>query len=490
MTQERPDLGRGVVLIPIAKIWFVFVSFLINFGLPNLLQPDEVGDYGVVNRLVSLINMVMISGTIQAVSKFVSEDPTRTTAMRRWALRAQALFALTVSALYFALAAPIANLLNDPSLILYIRISSAIPVLYAFYAVHVGVFNGTKDFLKQASFDMGYAALRATGILGAAALGFGVGGIFVAFASAAAVILVIATFADRGAPRGIARQQTELDVTTKQVVTFALPVMVLVLVQQWMLSFDLFWVKALVPADQSSLLAGAYFSMLNLALVPYMLVLSINFIVFPLISKATFDADAETTRVYLRQSLRIALLTALAMEIVVFGSPEAALGMGYPTKPEYLAYADALQVLALAYVCLCVFAVMIALLNGAGRPLVSLAGGTATLVLQGILCSVLVRSHGLVGAALATAIAFALGTAILAIYLLRRYGAWIEPATLVRSGIAAAIGVVVSRTLEWTGVMFLAEAIVTALAFVVVLVVLREIDRKDVDRLMSLVRPA
>ncbi len=489
MTSKKADLGRGAILLPVAKVWFVFASFLINFGLPNLLNTDEVGDYGVVNRLVSLINMVMITGTIQSVSKFISEDPTRTTAMRRWAVRAQALFATTVSALYFAFAGPLANLLNDPGLAMYIRISAAIPLCYAFYAVHVGVFNGTKDFLKQAAFDIGYAALRATGILGAAALGYGVGGVFVAFGSAAAVILVLSTLADRGTPSGAPDQRPKLDVTLKQVTGFALPVMGLVLVTQWLLSFDLFLVKALVPQDQSSLLSGAYFSMLNLALVPYMLVLSINFIVFPLISKSTFDDDSETTRGYIRQSLRIALLTALTMEIVIVGSPEAALGMVYPTKPEYLEYAGALQILGLGYVCLCVLGVMTAVLNGAGRPLVSLAGGTVTLVLQGIGCFVLIRSEGLVGAAIATSVSFAVGTALLAFYLLRRYGAWIAPATLVRSLLAAGVGVAIGRTLDWTGAMFLAEAIVTAVGFFVALVLLREINRQDMDRMLSLVRP-
>jgi len=514
LTRKQVDLGRGAIFIPLAKLWFVFVSFLINFGLPNLLDADGVGDYGVVNRFVSLINMVMIAGTIQSVSKFISEDPTRISAMRRWALRAQAIFATSVSILYFLFAAPLANLLNDPGLTNYFRISAVIPLFYAFYAVHIGVFNGSKDFLKQAAFDVGYAALRAVGILSAAALGYGVGGVFVAFAAAAAVIMFLSSLVDRDgreagavdAPatldahpttdarptldvRPTVDERPTLGVNTRDVTRFALPVMALVLVTQWLLSFDLFWVKALSPDAESSLLSGAYFAMLNLALVPYMLVLSINFIVFPLISRSTFDEDADTTRGYIRQSLRIALLTALMLEIVVFASPEAALGMVYPTKPEYLEYAGALRLLAPGYVCLCVLGVMTALLNGAGRPLVSLLGGALTLTLQGVLCYAWVRTDGLAGAATASSVAFAIGTGLVALYVLRRYGAWIAPWTLVRSGIAAASGIAVGSWLEWTGPLFLAEAAVTAVVFLVALVILREIDRRDLDHLMTLARP-
>ena len=110
------------------------------------------------------------------------------------------------------------------------------------------------------------------------------------------------------------------------------------------------------------------------------------------------------------------------------------------------------------------------------------------MVLQGVLCYAWIRTDGLAGAATATSVAFAVGTGVLAIYLLRHYGAWIAPATLVRAGVAAVVGVAVGRGLSWTGPLFLAEAIVTAIAFLVALVVLREVDRRDLDHLLSLVR--
>ncbi len=73
MTADSRLAGRGALFIPLAKLWFIAVSFALNFGLPNLLRSEEVGDYGIVNRLISLINMVFITGTIQTVAKFVSE---------------------------------------------------------------------------------------------------------------------------------------------------------------------------------------------------------------------------------------------------------------------------------------------------------------------------------------------------------------------------------------------------------------------------------
>ncbi len=489
MRRDGKDLGRGAIYLPVAKIWFILASFALNFGLPNLLDPDGVGDFGVINRLVSLINMVMITGTIQSVSKFVSEDPNRASAMRRWALRAQVCFSGLVCVMYYLSAEALANLFNDPELAVYFRISAVIPFFYALYAVHIGIFNGLKDFTRQAGFDIGYSTLRAAGLLGAAALGYGVGGVFVAFVGAAGMILVIATMMDRGSGHSSHVHSSHvLDVRTADILRFAIPVMVLVLVTQWLLSFDLFLVKALLPPERSSLLAGAYFAMLNLVLVPYMLVVSISFIVFPMISRSTFDDDRESTSTYIKQSLRVALLLAVVAEIVILASPESALGMVYPSKPEYAAHARALQILSPGYVCLCLFGVMTTIVNGAGHPRVSLMAGIFTLGLQGVLCYVLIGGSGLEGAALASTIAFMTGTLGLSLYMFRQLGAWIERVTLLRVAIAAAVGIQFGKAVEWTGVLFLAEAILTAGVFLIVLVILREVGMTDMNRLMRMAR--
>lgn len=479
------DLGRGALFIPLAKVWFVITSFAINFGLPNLLSADGVGDYGVVNRVVGLVNMVMIAGTIQAVAKFVAEDPSRAGGLRRWALRAQVGFAGTASVALFFMAGPLAGVFNDPELARYFRIVAWIPLFYGLYAVQIGLFNGRKDFRSQAAFDVAYATLRASGILGAAALGYGVAGVFGAFAVAAALIMTVALFGGRNTKPG------PMGVAGREVVAFAAPVMALVLVSQWLLSFDLFWLKALLPEAVSSFEAGAYFSMLNLALVPYMLVLSVNFIVFPLVSRSTFDQDGAATRTYIRQSLRVAFLLTLAMEVVLLASPEHAVGMVYPSKPEYMELAGALRVLAPGYVALCLFGISTAIVNGAGRPLVSFAAALVALTLQGALCWALIPGRGMLGAAWASSIAFCVGAALLGAYQFRSWGAWLPGSTVLRGAVAALVSLAFGLWAQWTGILFFAEALVSATLFVAALWLLRELGPEDLRHLARLAgRPA
>ena len=131
--------GRGVVYIAGAKFYFMFASYAVAFGLPLLFGSAELyGRFGVVNRVVSVLNMVMIGGTIQAVSRFVSADPGRAGAVTWLAVRLQVVLGLGVAGLY-ALAAPlIAGWLGDESLAGLLRLSAVIVACYAVYAAVVG----------------------------------------------------------------------------------------------------------------------------------------------------------------------------------------------------------------------------------------------------------------------------------------------------------------------------------------------------------------
>ena len=481
--ESQPALSRQALFIPLAKVWFIICSFAMQVLLPNLLEADQYGDFGVVNRGISVINMIMVTGSIQAVSKFVSEDGHSARAIRSTALRIQLFFGGGLALAYFLAAPAIANGFRDPSLTGFIRISAAIPACYAFYAVYIGTLNGLRRFRAQGLFDMAYATMRCGGILGAAWLGFGVGGVFVAFASAAAIILVLAFLHGRTVDGS-----DSATFPASRLIGFATPVVAFVLVNQLLLSADLFLAKRMLDPEVSAELAGAYVGMLNLAMLPYMLVVSVNFIVFPLISRSTFIEDAESTKSYITQSLRITLLLTLLAESVPFGSPEQSLGFLYWTKPEFGDYPGAMMLLAVAYTAFTLFSVTTTIINGSGKPKISLIAGACVLTGQVAIAWFLIPSMGLGGAALATAIAFTIGTAGLGIFLVRKHGAFLAPLTVVRGLIAAGASYGVGQVLNIGGFAFLGEAIVCAIVFIAALILTGELGKADLDRVLQIVR--
>src|SRR5207253_2486243 len=76
--------------ITLAKLYFMASGYVTFFALPRLLgSAERFGDYGLAVRTVSVLNNVIVAGTIQAVSKFVAEDDARAGAVVRRALRVQ-----------------------------------------------------------------------------------------------------------------------------------------------------------------------------------------------------------------------------------------------------------------------------------------------------------------------------------------------------------------------------------------------------------------
>src|SRR5215470_8117835 len=194
MSQEDKAVGagRGVLNIGVAKLYFMLAGFALETLLPRLLGAAAYGAYGLVNAWVSNINNVIVQGTILAVSRETTADPTRADAVKAAGLRMQLVLALPVAAL-FALCAPLwAWIEHDPGKAGLHALSALVVATYAFYTVFVGSANGTRQFHKQAGLDMTFSTLRVGGVLAAAAVGLGVWGAIEAWIAAAAAILVVA----------------------------------------------------------------------------------------------------------------------------------------------------------------------------------------------------------------------------------------------------------------------------------------------------------
>ena len=136
-------------------------------------------------------------------------------------------------------------------------------------------------------------------------------------------------------------------------------------------------------AEAASRLAGFYRAAQTFAFVPYQLILSVTFVVFPMVSQAVSIGDEEASRRYIRNAMRFSL-------IVLAGDRRAGQrrGRGRDARRvsgRYLAGSDALAVLSLGMVCFALFVIGATILSGAGRPGLSaaIAGGAVALVIGG-----------------------------------------------------------------------------------------------------------
>jgi stage V sporulation protein B len=486
VSSEGAVAAKGAVFIGFAKIYFMLAGFLQQVLLPRLVGLAEFGAFSVVNNVISIVNNTVVQSTIQSVSKFTAEDDARAGAVQRAGVRMQVALGGAL-ALAMLLGAPlIADFERAPHYTPYFRIAALIPFLYALYAVYVGSANGLRRFHTQASFDVGFSTTKTILLLGLAVL-WKVAGAFVGFAAAAVFILVVASRVMR-LPRG------PVAFPASRLVRYMGAIVVYNLLLNLALGYDqplLHHFAGTIDAASAGPVAAHYQAIRTLALLPYQALLVITFVIFPLVSRATFADDREATRLYVTQTMRYALILAVAMGLVLGARPAALLGILY--KPEYGEGATALPVLVAGECCLALLGVSCAILNAAGRTLATVVLMAVTVGVGAGAAAVLVPRAAtgapmLAAAATATALGMAVGLLGALVYTRARLGGSPPLATAVRVGAAAVAAAAVGRFLPGHGKLLgLVSIAVVGTVYVVVLVATGEVSQADRAKLARIV---
>ena len=392
--QTAKTAGRGFLIITVAKVWFLITAAVTQLGLPIFFgDAEKFGVFKVVTESIGLVNMVVITGTMQAVAKLVSEEPGRARKLVHQALRMQCVFGLGLGLAYGVASPWVAqHIFHDGSLGPLMQLSSLIVVFYAFYAVFVGYLNGTKAFVRQAQFDIGFQSMKTVGILGLVWLGFGVWGAVSGFVGAAGLICVIAAVwtlrllsGQPEVPGGSEVGEGDRD-RRRRLGVFLVWVMAYTFALNGLLRLDLFMIKSFASATPPHLsaaqvgevfgqvsdkFAGLYGAALNLSRLPYQGVIAVTFVIFPLISEATFAQDRQRTRDYIEQTFRYCALLICVVALPLIFNADSLMGALY--SAEYAAASAALEMMSVGIVCFSLFYVAVTMITGAGRPGVAAA---------------------------------------------------------------------------------------------------------------------
>lgn len=515
---DAATAGRGFLVITAAKLWFMVGGAAINFGLPYIFGSEALygegadgralyGQYIDLNNTLSILSMVMVTGVMQSVARFVSARPDAPGGIVRQARAMMLIVGGLVAGGFIFFAPAIAGARSSAELVTGYRAAGLILFAYGIYTVYIGTLNGRKQFLRQALFDIGFTSLKAVLVLGFAIAGLGVVGAFSGFATAALLIMTAAIWR---VGRGL-----EAGPPAEGLYRFAAWVMGYTLVFNFIFKLDVVMLKPLaVDMYQSAAwladatgplgwirqravevsadgLVGVYGLALNIARIPWQATIAITFVVFPMVSEATFAADRERTRLYIRQTLRYSMILVGAAAVVLVAVPEAIFGL----LPR--GYADgviALAWLAPAYFAFSLFNVVNTLLMSSGRAdqamivglvTIAIAAGLYQLVLpEAIGVDDLLRRTGI-----CTLAAFVVGLVAGLALLARRYGPPAPLATTARVFGIGALLVLAGRMLPPLGkIGDLAVAVAIGLAFLAALVLTREFGAEDKARLMRIVR--
>ncbi|NNE18784.1 MAG: lipopolysaccharide biosynthesis protein [Myxococcales bacterium] len=501
-SEDARRAGRGLVSIAGAKGYFIVTGYAVQLLLPRIFgEAKEFGLYSATMSGVSILTNVLIVATIQSVSKFVSEDESRAEVTLRQGLRIQALVGGTLALALFAFAPAIAKLLLDGQLTRLVRIASVVVFAYALYAAVVGSLNGRHWFAKQARLDVTFSTLRVVGILGGAALGFGAMGAVAGFATAAATIVSISLiwigFGKAGVPGEKIRR--------RRWIGFMAPIWTYQICLNGILMIDLQVLKRTATeiafasavtgqaaVDLANQYVGYYRAAQTFAFVPYQLIISMTFIVFPMISRATSIGNREAARSTIQHAMRFSLLLLLLVAAPTSGAAEGVMRLAYPA--EYLAGAPALSILVFGVVAFALFAVAATAISGAGKPSVAAMIAGVSLLVVVVANRVLIMQAGLgdqtlQAAATGTAIGMVVALLLSAWVIRRSFGVFIPVFTWARASVASVAGYAAAAAVPHDSpliaLLALGAGFLSALA---VLVVTRELTRDDWYAVRRIVR--
>ncbi len=499
-TESTRRAGRGILSISGSKLYFIAAGYAVQLLLPRLLgSPEAFGLFSAAMSFVSILNNVLVTATIQVVSKRVSEDVRSGAQTLRQALKLQFLVGALLGSMLLVGAGPLASrVMLDPQLAPLFRFSSLVVISYALYAALIGALNGRQDFLRQAGFDASYTTLRSLGMLGAAALGLGAVGAFAGFSFAALTVLLAALWVV-----GVGQPGARLPL--RSWLSFMAPLWLYQLCVNLVLQVDVALLKRTVAelaisagsgasaaAELASRYVGFYRAAQTFAFVPYQLILSVAFVIFPMVSQAVSLGDEEATRRYIRGALRFSLLVLMAIAAPIAGASACVMRIVYPS--DYLAGSDALAVLSLGMVCFALFYIAATIISSAGRP--GLAAAVAMVAVALVVgCNLAFVRH--VGIGPNTLLAAASGTSVGAAFALlamgtavyMRFGAFIAKETCLRVLVAAALAFAVASRVPATSKALAVLALALGgVTYVVALFLVREVGKADLVAVLRVVR--
>ncbi|MEN9579294.1 MAG: hypothetical protein RJA70_2303, partial [Pseudomonadota bacterium] len=385
---EATHAGRGGLALSAAKLYFMGLGLVQQIGLSWLLQDG----YGALRGALSPASITynpLVSAGVQGMSWSVSRAPeAERPAALRSALLVHAVLASVTAAAFYVLAPLVGTALGSEYLVPTLRILSLVVLFYGLYAPLVGILNGQRRFLLQAALDALAATLRTLGLLlGAwwllkAGTTRAVEGASWAFAGVVLLMFSVTAFAVRKSLRSTAvsgEQPRDTSAAwrlrTARHVAFLLPLLASQVILNLLLQADTNTLRAfatraaaregLLP-EAADRLVGAYNAAQLFGFLPYQLLIAITFILFPMLAKADRANDRVAIGRYVREGMRLALLTAGLAVTANAGLSSHLLRLVFPAQFAELG-SDAMRILALGLGAFALFGVLTTVLNSLGK---------------------------------------------------------------------------------------------------------------------------
>lgn len=468
------SVGKGTMYLMIAQIVFLISGYVIHLGLGRYLGPSEYGIFSVVISLITVIDLILISGLSQAISKYIAEDERLAGTIKNKALKLQAIAVIITFFLYIRSARFIADILNDQSLIPYLKLSSLMIPVCAFSSIYVGCLNGLRYFKEQAISNIVRSVTKVAGVFVFVLIGWSISGAILGY-----ICSIIAGWAL--AKHYLRIGYYDSSFKTIKLIKFAVPVLLISVGTSLLMNIDIFSVKSIIAENEK---VGFYNAASMISRLPYFVLFALSYTLLPAVSKSTSARNKEQTKRYIRYSMRYMMSILLPIIFLISGTSDGLISLLYSSR--YIDGASSLSILAFGFGFLTLFMILVTVITASEKQKVSMCMVLILVPIDVMLNRILIPIYQIVGAALATTITGLIGVVIAGAYVLLRFRTLMSLPSFIRISLSSLIIYFIALNMPIPNLLLPLEYAVLFGLYVVILWFTREVRKEDLQVLRGM----
>lgn len=525
---ESKRAGRGGLALLAANLLFLMTGFVQQALLPRAIGRADYGAFSRVAAVSNIFNNVVVSSSIQGVSRITAAAGDAERQALRVALRVHLGISALATALLVGAAPIVAHFQGAPEILTPLIVIAGVLAIYGVYAPLVGYLNGRRQFGKQAALNVVAALLRTGGMVGigwffvkngaAIAQSLGtipglLGAVIGAVLASVGIFLLALSWTGTGTALGAGKDAPSTVPTARAYVTVIAPVIIAQLFVNTLMQCDIFMLgryasigaraaegaigpggALLDPSTAANEWVAVYRACALFAFLPYQLLFSVTQVLFPMLAKAKQEEGDKRVAELVERGARIGAIVCGLMVSVIVAMPQPMIRLAYDADVA-ASGASTLRILVLGQGTFAMFGLVTTILVSLGKERTAMTLNALALTLLVLGCVGLVPYAEFGRAQLmatATAVVGALSVSLLVgVFTAKRTaGAFIPLLTALRVGVCVALAIFAGLyTPPFGKLATLAVAPLLAAAYVGLLVTMRELGKSDLAMIMAIVRP-
>jgi len=429
----QASMAKGTVYLFVSQAVAMACGYAIQFFLGRKLGPQDYGIYQVVLSVLVWLEL-LLAGVSGVIIKDVAGKAFYNERLEKRSLLYQLQLSLLVFAIALTFSFFIAEIFKMKDVGFYFRIAIIDILVLAFYHTYNALLNALKLWREQAVAITAYSFSKMILTIVLVSLNMSILGAVSSHVAASAFGFLAGFVFIRAYSSNLAWESPDgrFSLLAEEREIFglyrlAIPFAAINLLFNLLLNVDLWVVEALVSDAAKT---GYYAAAQTIAKSLYYLFVAFSFVLFPVLVESIAASDAEKTKQYINQTVRLLLMCLVPISTLFALTSSALVTLIY--GKAYTGAGEALTILSIGY---CLIPLIYAYINTfiAGSMYKTATGITAAIVFADIgFCAWLVPWKGLPGAALATLFASLLGLLLCIISIQLKYKARFPLVSLLR----------------------------------------------------------